>query len=84
MYFISKTDSRFTWIHDFEENLTESVRPVPFSAQYLICRPVWTDGQTDGQMDGQTDRQTNESGLGWVTFGSSRLTVSNKKGLRHP
>jgi len=37
------TDSRFTWIHDFEENLTESVGPVPFSAQYLICRPGRTD-----------------------------------------
>ena len=37
------SDSRFTWIHDFEENLTESVGPVPFSAQYLICRHVRTD-----------------------------------------
>jgi len=38
------SDLRFTWIHDFEENLTEnlteSVGPVPFSAQYLICRHV--------------------------------------------
>jgi hypothetical protein len=25
----------------------ESVGPVPFSAQYLICRPVQTDRQTD-------------------------------------
>jgi len=32
------SDSRFTWIHDFEENLAEFVGPVPFSAQYLICR----------------------------------------------
>jgi len=39
-------DSRGLMI--FEENLTESVGPVPFSAQYLICRPVQqTDGQTD-------------------------------------
>ncbi len=37
------SDSRFTWIHDFEENLTESVGPVPFSAQYLICRHVRTE-----------------------------------------
>ncbi len=27
------SDSRFTWIHDFEENLTESVGPVLFSAE---------------------------------------------------
>ena len=25
------SDSRFTWIHDFEENLTESVGPCPKS-----------------------------------------------------
>ena len=49
------SDSWFTWIHDSEENLTESVGPVPFSAQYLICRPVQMDGQTDRQ----TDRRTN-------------------------
>ena len=48
MYFISKnSDSRFTWIHDFEENLTKSVRPVLFSAEYLIRRNVQTDRQTD-------------------------------------
>jgi len=47
------------WIHDFEENLTESVGPVPFSIQYLICRPVRMDGRTDGQTDGQTDRKMN-------------------------
>jgi len=41
------SDSRFTWIHDFEENLTKSVGPVLFSAQYLICRHVQTDRQTD-------------------------------------
>ena len=35
MYFISKnSDSRFTWIHDFEENLTKSVGPMPFSAEH--------------------------------------------------
>ena len=39
------SDSRFTWIHDFEENLTESVGPVLFSAEYLIHRHVQTDGQ---------------------------------------
>jgi len=27
--------------------LNESVKPVPFSAEYLICRPVWTDGRID-------------------------------------
>jgi hypothetical protein len=48
MYFISKnSDSRFTWIHDFEENLTESVGPMPFSAEHLICRYVQTDRRTD-------------------------------------
>jgi hypothetical protein len=31
------------WIHDFEENLTESVGPVLFSAEYLIYRNVQTD-----------------------------------------
>jgi hypothetical protein len=41
------SDSRFTWIHDFEENLTESAGPVPFSARYLICRHVRTDRPTD-------------------------------------
>jgi len=49
------SDSRFTWIHDFEENLTESVGPVLFSAEYLICRHVQTDRQTDRQTDGRTD-----------------------------
>ena len=50
MYYISKnSDSRFTWIHDFEENLTESVGPMPFSAEHLICRYVQTDRQTDRQ-----------------------------------
>ena len=41
------SDSQFTWIHDFEENLTESVGPVLFSAEYLICRHVRTDGLTN-------------------------------------
>ena len=49
------SDSRFTWIHDFEENLTESVGPMPFPAQYLICRHGQTDRQTDRQTDGLTD-----------------------------
>jgi len=57
------SDSRFTWIHDFEEFLTESVGPVPFSAQYLICRPVRMDGQTDGRTDRWTDRRINP---GWA------------------
>ena len=43
-------------IHDFEEYLTESVGPVPFSAEHLICRYVRTDRQTDRQTD---RRQTN-------------------------
>ncbi len=54
------SDSRFTWICDFEELLTKSVGPVPFSTQYLICRHVQTDRQTDGQTDRQTDGQTDE------------------------
>jgi len=37
------SDSLFTWIHDFEENLTKSVGPVLFSAEYLICRHVRMD-----------------------------------------
>jgi hypothetical protein len=52
LYFISKnSDSRFTWINDFEENLTESVGPMPFSAEHLICRYVQTDRQTDGRIN---------------------------------
>ena len=47
LYFEEISDSRFTWIHDFEEYLSESVRPVPISAEYLICRHVRTDGQND-------------------------------------
>ena len=31
--------------------MTESVGPVPFYAEYLICRPVRTDRQTDAQTD---------------------------------
>jgi len=65
MYFISKNFvSRFTWIHDFEEYLTKSVLPVPFSAQYLICRHVQTYRQSDRQMDRQTDE------LIWVWLGN--------------
>jgi len=65
LYFLFRriSDSRFMWIHD----LTESVGPVPFSAQYLICRPVRTDGQTDGQIDGQTDELI-RVGLGNLRF----------------
>jgi len=56
MYFIRRiSDSRFTWIHDFEKNLTESVGLVPFSAQYLICRHVRTDSQTDELIWGGLD-----------------------------
>ena len=44
MYFFWRiSDSRFSWIHDFKELLTKSIGPVPFSAEYLICRDVWTD-----------------------------------------
>jgi len=46
------SDSRFTWIYDFEEYLTESVGPVIFSAEYLICRHVLTDGRTHGRTHG--------------------------------
>jgi len=45
------SDTRFTWIHDFEENWTESVGPVLFSAEYLICRHVRKDGRTDGEIN---------------------------------
>jgi len=41
------------WIRDFEENLIKSVGPAPFSAQYLICRLVQTDGGTDRKIDGR-------------------------------
>jgi len=54
------SDSGFTWIHGIEENLTESVGPVPFSAQYLICR----HHQTDGWTHRRTDSRTNYSGGG--------------------
>jgi len=30
------SDSRFTWIHDFEENVTESVGPVPFCKHMCV------------------------------------------------
>jgi len=39
---------------DFEENLTESVGPVPFSTQYLICAGMY-NRRTDSQTDGLTD-----------------------------
>jgi len=64
------SDSRFTWIHDFEENLTESVGPVLFSAEYLICRHVRTDSQTDRQTDRQADRLTE---LIWGGLGNLRF-----------
>jgi hypothetical protein len=61
------SDSQFTWIYNFEENLTESVGPVPFSAQYLICRPVRTDGWTDGETDRRTDRWADgRNNPGWT------------------
>jgi len=44
---------------------------VPFSAQYLICRPVRTDGRTDRWTDRWTDRQTDKLirvGLGNLRF----------------
>ncbi len=49
------SDSRFTWIHDFEEYLTKSIGPVLFSAQYLICRHVQTDGRTHRRTDSRTN-----------------------------
>ena len=77
------SDSRFKWIHDFEENLTESFGPVPFSAQYRICRPVRTDGQTDRRIDGWTDGQTDKllrdgpAGYEFTrSFGSCELSPS--------
>ncbi len=58
------SDSRFTWIHDFEELLTESVGPVLFSAEYLICRHVQTDGQTHRRTHRRTHGQINLRGAG--------------------
>ena len=62
------SDSRFTWIHDFEEYLTESVGPVPFFAQYHVQtdRQTYrrTDRQTHGRTHGQTHRQVNLGGAG--------------------
>ena len=70
--FISKiSDSGFTWIHDFEENLAESVGPVLFSAQYLMCRHVQTDKRTHGQTDGLTDK------LIWGGLGNLRFLQVN-------
>ena len=54
MYFFRRiSDSQFTsWIHEFEEEeLTEPIGPVPFSAEYLICRYVQTDGWMDGRFN---------------------------------
>jgi len=59
--------SRFTWIHDFEENQTKSVGPVLFSAEYLICRHILTDGITDGRTDGRT-HELIWGGLGNLRF----------------
>ena len=52
LYFFRRiSDSQFrSCIHDFEEELTEPIGPVPFPAEYLICRYVLTDGQTDGRI----------------------------------
>ncbi len=65
------------------ENLTESFGPVPFSAQYRICRPVRTDEQTDRRIDGRTDGQTDEliqvgpAGYEFTrSFGSCELSPS--------
>ena len=68
------SDSRFTWVHDFEENLTKSVGPVLFSAEYLICRHVQTtDGLTDRRTDGRTHDELIWGGLGTMLYyGSSR------------
>jgi hypothetical protein len=43
---------------------------MPFSAEYLICRYVQTDGRTDGRTDRQTDELIRVE-LGNL-FGSSR------------
>ena len=66
------SDSRFTWIHDFEENWTESVGPVLFSAEYLICRHVLTYRRKDGLSHGWTDELI-WGGLGNLQF----LQVNN-------
>jgi hypothetical protein len=52
--------------------LTESVGPVPFSAEHLICRYVRTDRQTDRQTD-----ELIRVGLGNL-FGSSRYMYLNR------
>jgi len=44
--------------------LTESVGPVLFSAEYLICRHVQTDRQTDRQTDGRIHGRINLGGAG--------------------
>ena len=59
------------WIHDFEENCTEFVGPVLFSAEYLICRHVLTDGRTDSRTDSRTDGLTDE--LIWGGLGNLRF-----------
>jgi len=59
------SDSRFTWINDFEENWTESVGFVLFPAEYLICWHVQTkDGLTDGRTHRRTDELINLGGAG--------------------
>ncbi len=58
-WFMIHMDSWFWWFW------TESVGPVLFSAEYLICRHVRTDRQTDGQI--------NLGGLGNLRF----LQVNN-------
>ena len=66
------SDSQFTWIHDFEENWTESIGPVLFSAEYLICRHVQTK---DGLTDGRTHRRMDE--LIWGGLGNLRFLQVN-------
>ncbi len=50
------SDSRFTWIHDFEENWTESVGPVLFSAEYLICQKPFNLEGVDFNVDSRCNQ----------------------------
>jgi hypothetical protein len=55
LYFKAFLTHNSRWFTIFKEWLAKSVGLVPFSAKYLICRHVRTDGLTDGLTDWRTD-----------------------------
>ena len=62
---------QFTPIHKFKELLTESVGPVPFSAEYLK-NIIQTDSLTDRLTDRLTDKYTRCAWAGWHWIGGKK------------